>query len=194
MTPQSPVITTERLILRPLRPSDADDLLQYQSHADTVRYIPWPQRTRQQVIEALEKHASEASEHPEATGEFALLAWELRETRQVIGQGNLGIVRASNRHAEIGWVTHPKFVRQGFALEATVALLDWAFGGLGLHRVTAAIDRRNQASARLAERLGMRCEAEHIDDDWFKGEWTSTLVYAILASEWRSPSPVAPIP
>lgn len=185
MTPTSPVITTERLMLRPLRMTDADDLAQYQSDPDTVRYIPWPERTFPQVVEALEKHAHDAAELPAATGEYLLLGWELQSTGQVIGQSNLSIARASNRHAEIGWVTHPQFARQGFALEATRALITWAFAHLNIHRISATIDVRNSASAAFAERLGMRREAEHLEDDWFKGEWTSTYIYAVLEREWQ---------
>jgi len=36
----------------------------------------------------------------------------------------------------------------------------------------------------VAQRLGMRKEAHHIRDDFFKGEWTDSLIYAILKSEW----------
>lgn len=184
MTPTSPVITTERLLLRPLRMQDADDVLQYQSDPDTVRYIPWPARTRDQVVEALDKYATTAVPAPANTGEFVLLAWQLRSTGQVIGQGNLQLESAENKHASIGWVTHPSFARQGYALEATHALIGWAFADLKLHRLTATIDTRNTGSARFAERLGMRREAEHVEDDWFKNEWTSTYVYAVLAREW----------
>ena len=49
------VLETERLILRPLRMSDVDDLFEYQSQREIVAYIPWPERTREQVVEALEK-------------------------------------------------------------------------------------------------------------------------------------------
>ena len=49
------IIETDRLILRPMRMEDVEDLLEYQSHPDIVRYIPWPERTREQVVEAAEK-------------------------------------------------------------------------------------------------------------------------------------------
>lgn len=188
MTPTSPVLMTERLVLRPLCMEDADDLLPYQSDPDTVRYIPWPARTREQVIEALAKYATTAVSAPAHVGEFALLAWQLRSTGQVIGQSNLQYESSDNRQASIGWVTHPAFVRQGYALEATRALIGWAFAELNLHRLTATIDTRNTGSANFAERLGMRREAEHVEDDWFKGEWTSTWVYALLAREWTLPN------
>lgn len=184
MTPTSPVLTTERLILRPLQRADADDLFAYQSDAATVQYIPWPERTHAEVVAALDKYAPSAAELPAQVGDFALLGWELRSSGQVIGQSNLQYESADNRQASIGWVTHPAFIRQGYALEATSALIGWAFAELNLHRLTATIDTRNTASAFFAERLGMRREAEHVEDEWFKGEWTSTWVYAMLAREW----------
>ena len=64
--------------------------------------------------------------------------------------------------------------------------IDWAFDALGVHRMTAVVDTRNQMSARLAKRLGMRFEAVHVDDERFKGSWTSTWGYALLEREWRA--------
>ncbi len=186
MTPSAPILTTERLVLRPLALADVDDLLEYQSDANTVRYIPWPQRSRDDVLRALEMHAAKGVDAPAQAGDFVLLAWVLRDGGKVIGQGNLSLESAIHRHASIGWVTHPAYLRRGFAAEATRALLDWAFGVLRVHRITATIDTRNIASARLAERLGMRLEAHHIDDEWFKGEWTSTWTYALLEREWHA--------
>ncbi len=186
MTASGPILRTPRLRLRPLRLDDAQDLLEYQSDANTVRYIPWPERTPEQVLEALQQHAHNAVEAPAHDGEYALFAWELADNAKVIGQGNLGIASEANRHASIGWVTHPAFRRKGYALEATRALIGWGFSELALHRISATVDMRNLASARLAERLGMRLEASHREDEWFKGAWTSTWVYAMLEREWNT--------
>ena len=45
-------------------------------------------------------------------------------------------------------------------------------------------DDRNASVQRLLERLGLRREARHVEADWFKGEWTTLRVYAVLAREW----------
>jgi hypothetical protein len=53
-------------------------------------------------------------------------------------------------------------------------------------RVLAEADDRNTPVHRLLERLGFRCEARHVEADWFKGEWTTLRVYAVLEREWPS--------
>jgi RimJ/RimL family protein N-acetyltransferase len=53
-----------------------------------------------------------------------------------------------------------------------------------LHRIVACLDARNVASARLAERLGMRREAHFVSNEMFKGEWTDEVIYAMLAEDW----------
>lgn len=51
--------------------------------------------------------------------------------------------------------------------------------------MTARIDARNLASAAVARRLGMRQEAVLIDNEWFKGQWSTEIDFAILEQEWR---------
>lgn len=183
---QELIIETERLILRPLRLSDVDDLYEYQSHPEIVRYIPWPERTREQVIEALEKHAPNSKSELKEDGDYILLAWELKDSGKVIGQSNAGYESSRDQLADIGWVTHQDFQRQGFAFEATKALMAHIFSSSPVHRIIANIDTRNPESAKLAEKLGMRREGEFKDSEFFKGDWCSMWLYAILKEEFTS--------
>jgi RimJ/RimL family protein N-acetyltransferase len=32
--------------------------------------------------------------------------------------------------------------------------------------------------------LGFRCEARQVEADWFKGEWSTLCLYAMLNREW----------
>ena len=182
-------IETERLILRPLALTDEDDLLEYQSHPEIVRYIPWPERTREQVREALEKYAPLHKDVITESGDFLLLAWELKDGAnkgKVIGQSNLSIERKEDQYSEFGYVTHQNFQRQGYAFEASRALLDYAFKNFAIHRIVAKIDSRNPESARLAEKLGMRLEGTFRESEFFKGDWCDMREYAILKSEFQA--------
>jgi RimJ/RimL family protein N-acetyltransferase len=178
-------IETERLILRPLRAEDVADLLEYQSHPEIVRYIPWPERTREQVVEALAKTIAESKDSLSESGDFIVFAWELKSTGKVIGQSNSGLESTRDQLVDIGWVTHQDFQRQGYAFEATHALMEYIFKNFPIHRIIANIDTRNPESAKLAEKLGMRREGEFKDSEFFKGDWCSMWLYAILRDEFK---------
>jgi RimJ/RimL family protein N-acetyltransferase len=83
-------------------------------------------------------------------------------------------------------VLNPEHEGHGYVTEACRALLALAFDGLDLHRVVGRVDARNEKSAAVLRRLGMRQEAVLVENEWFKGEWTTELDFAILAAEWRA--------
>jgi ribosomal-protein-alanine N-acetyltransferase len=59
---------------------------------------------------------------------------------------------------DIGFAFLERFRGRGYALESSVAVLEYGFDTLGLERVTAMADPRNERSIRLIEKLGMRYE------------------------------------
>lgn len=117
-------------------------------------------------------------------GQFVIYGAWSRETGRLVGQFNLGVEQLDPKSGGFGYLVHPDFWRQGYALEASTALLAHAFKKKAFDRVTAIIDVRNEPSIRLAEKLGMRREATHIEHDRLKGELVSEHTYAILAREW----------
>jgi RimJ/RimL family protein N-acetyltransferase len=119
-------------------------------------------------------------------GDGLVLAAELRETGTVIGDVSLQWVSEPHRQAEIGFVFHPDYHGKGYAFEAAREMLRLGFEEADFHRIEGRCDARNTASARLLERLGMRREAHLVENEWFKGEWGSELIYAILHREWRA--------
>ena len=175
---------SDRLLFSALKLEDEGDLFEYQSDAMTVRFIPWPARTRQQVREALENTLLPRTFAFD--NDYLLFGWRLKENAKVIGQSNISITSQADSTAEIGWVLHPEFAGKGFASEATKALITFAFDQFKFHRITAYIDQRNDSSVKLAERVGMRREAAYIKDEFFKGEWSSAYLYAILDEEWQN--------
>ena len=54
------------------------------------------------------------------------------------------------------------------------------------NRIVANLDARNDRSAALCERLGMRRETHRLGDFWSKGTWTSSYEYGLLREEWRA--------
>jgi RimJ/RimL family protein N-acetyltransferase len=73
--------------------------------------------------------------------------------------------------------------RKGYATEATV-VVDYLFGSCNAHRVFANTDGRKLGAQRVLQRLGFRHEGTAVDADFFKGEWTDLMTFAVLAHEW----------
>lgn len=167
-------LLTERLVLRGHESRDLDDLLVFHTDAEVVRYIPWPVRTRAEVETAL---ATKLRQHVVVVpGKALVLAIEFEGT--VIGEILLKHVDGEPEvRAELGYVLNPRYQGNGFATEAARTMLGLAFGELGVHRVTAILDERNTASARLLERVGMTLSRSYEAD--FKGELVTELEYEI---------------
>jgi RimJ/RimL family protein N-acetyltransferase len=182
LAPDYPV-TTDRLLLRPLDPiGDVDAVHAYQSRADVCRYIPYEPRTRDEVAARLGELRSTLTDE----GQAMFVGVVLQNTGELIGDAVLFWQSAKHRGGEIGYVLNPDYQGHGYATEASRALLEMAFEQLGLHRVIARIDSRNDPSARVLRRLGMRQEAHLVHNEWFKGEWTDEIDFAILEDEWRA--------
>ena len=179
------MIETKRLILRPMRATDAADLLEYQSNPDIVRYIPWLEGNEETVQRHIEKTLTNSKNLPLEEGEYLVLVWELKDSGKVIGQSNISMQSKEHLRGEVGWVTHQDYQKQGYAYEASMAMLKFGFDQMGLHRIVAEMDTRVPASAAVALKLGMRKEAEQKEVEFFKGEWCDMYIFAILKSEFE---------
>jgi RimJ/RimL family protein N-acetyltransferase len=165
-------LRTSRLLLRPLAPGDWQDVLAYASDPDIMRYLP------EGVMSAEQVQAFIAEQQPAAIA--AILAAEDR----LIGHLTFHPWYAS-RIYEIGWVFHPEHHAQGYATEAALALFQYGFETLGLHRIIATCQPENVASWRVMEKLGMLQEA-HFRKVFALDEttWLDEYLYAMLEEEW----------
>ena len=179
----NPPLQTDRLSLRQIDPiRDVDAVHAYASDEQVCRYIPWTPKTRDEVAAWLPNRCSISIAEP---GRAAFLAVVVRDTDEFVGDVMFRWDSEENSTAEIGYVIHPDHGGRGYATEAAGELLRLAFEFFDLHRVIARIDERNPASAAVLRKLGMRQEAVLVENEWFKGTWTTEIDYGILQSEWR---------
>jgi RimJ/RimL family protein N-acetyltransferase len=180
-------IRTERLLMRVMTLDDVDDVHAYMSDPEVCRYLLFEPRSRETVTQKLTEWSGmgRLAENGDAL-EVALELLEGPSKGRVIGHSYFKLARIEDLSGEIGWTLNPEFERRGYASESASAMLDYAFGTLGLHRVYAELDPRNTASVALCGRLGMREEGHFREDMWLKGEWSDTGIHGILASEWNA--------
>ena len=169
-------LVTRRLLLRPFRAADLQDLYDCLSDPEVVRFEPYPPATWAKAEAALRELM--------AGGD--MLAVERREDGRVIGNVCLG--GREFEALELGYLLRRDCWGRGYALEACRALVEEAFSR-GAHRIYAECDPQNAASWRLLERLGFRREAHFRKNVYFWKDaagcpcWKDTYVYGLLRED-----------
>lgn len=175
-------IETDRLAIRPFTEADLADVIALYRFPDVLRYLYIGPRTDEEIATAFaERRAKTALK---AEGDRLTLAVEEKSSGRFVGEVVLVWLSETHRSAEIGFIIHPAFQGRGYAREAILPLIRFGFDEMACHRIIGRCDGRNEASARLMEKLGMRREAHLIENEWVKGEWTDELVFALLQREW----------
>ena len=177
-------LRTHRLLLRPLTEHDIDSLVAYRSRADVCRYVPFTPMSRDDVAARLATQWARTELTDE--GQALTLGIEVVESGRLVGDVVLFWRSRLHGGGELGYVLNPDDFGHGYAAEAATEMLRFGFEVVGLHRIIARVDERNEPSVRLLRRLGMREEAHLVENEFFKGEWTNELDFAILTQDWNS--------
>ena len=167
-------LETGRLLLRPLTVGDFDAVHSWAGNPANTRYMAWGPNSEEQTASFL------AATKP--ARDFAVV---LKETSAVIG--SCGIYPdAAGDTAELGWILHRDYWKQGYGTEAGKELIRYGFEELKLRRIFAPCAAVNYGSYRVMERNGMRREAVHKKAFWARvdKEWIDEAVYAVLAEEY----------
>lgn len=155
------ILETQRLILRRLTPDDLDDLYALYRDPQVRHYFPEGILTREETLEELEWFLNGHPEHPE----LGLWATIHKASNRFIGRcGLLPWIIDGRYEVEIAYMLAKETWGQGLGTEAARGIRDYAFEKLGLSRLICLIDRYNQASIRVATKIGMTFEKEGRDD------------------------------
>ena len=104
---------------------------------------------------------------------------------RLVGEITLSsIQRGPFQNAFVGYWVDEAMAGRGFAPEATVIVLRFAFEELGLHRVEIAIVPRNRPSRRVVEKLRLREEGVAVRYLEIDGRWEDHVRYAVTSEEW----------
>lgn len=166
-------IRTRRLLLRPFREEDYDDLFEFLSQLENDEFEGYPGITYENGREQLKRRV----------GSEEFFAVELVGSGEVIGNVYCG--KRDFEAREVGYIIHKDYRRNGYAREALSAVVSHAFR-TGAHRVFAECDPRNTASWRLLEKAGLKREAHFRKNIWFRKDENGapvrkdTFVYAAL--------------
>jgi RimJ/RimL family protein N-acetyltransferase len=151
--PPAPVLTDGVVMLRPLRSTDAEDIVAGYDDEERARWLPGP--SPYGIDDA---HAFLAAvQHEPADGLGVPLAVTLDDDR-LVGIVHLHLQQRRHGIGEVGYWVAPQVRGRGLAPHAARLLADWGLQQLGLNRVELLADVENLRSQRVAEKAGFARE------------------------------------
>jgi ribosomal-protein-alanine N-acetyltransferase len=177
------LLITNRLQLREFVKEDWQAVLAYQQKPEYLKFYDWTERSAGEVREFVGMFLDQQQADPRIKFQLAVT---LKTTGQLIGNCGIRLESVEAREADIGLELDPSYWSQGYATEAAQAIMRFGFDHLNLHRIWARSNADNQAAGRVLEKLGMQLEGRLRENEYFKGRWWDTILYAILDSEWKA--------
>jgi ribosomal-protein-alanine N-acetyltransferase len=143
------VLTTGRLVLRPVTVHDHAVLLAHWTLPDVRRFLfDGAPLSAAEVTETIEESVRDF-----AAGGYGI--WIVQADRRAGLVGTAGLRPLAETGLEIFYSLAPGAWGHGYATEAARAVVEHALGPLGLPEVLAEIDEGNTASVAVVKRLGM---------------------------------------
>lgn len=175
-----PTLTTERLILRPLRMSDEKDMFAYASDEEVSRHVLWDAHKTPADSRAFLRGAKRQYR----LGLPSSFAIVLRDTNRMVGTIGFMWINTDHKSAEVGYSLARDCWNKGIMTEALRAVLVFAFDTLRLNRVEAQHETDNPASGRVMQKAGMCFEGVLRQRLYNKGRFVDVALYAILRGDY----------
>lgn len=165
-----PLLTTKRLLLRPLTIADAGEVYVHRSDERILEFIDSPRaKSKEDAIAFIEKISKAI-----AANESIFWAIQLNPTPAMIGSICIWNINKAEEEAETGYVLHPDYQGKGLMQEALNAVIDYGFHDMHMRRILADVHPQNIRSLALLIRNGFRQKS--IADGF--------VIYA-LEQQWR---------
>ncbi len=179
-------IETHRLVLRPFRIEDAEDMYSgWASDPEVTRYLTWPPHSSAGVTRMLlEDWTSRYSD-----GGYFNWSIEWKETGRVIGSIGVVWLNEATEAADIGYCLSRAFWGRGIMPEALRAVMDYLFDTADLNRITAGHDVNNPNSGRVMAKAGMVREGIMRGEGKNNQGVCDTVHYAAMKSDRTPESP-----
>ncbi|MBQ4121286.1 MAG: GNAT family N-acetyltransferase [Clostridia bacterium] len=176
----NPVLNGDRIVMRKITKTDAQDMYDYACDPEVTRYLLWQPH---ESLSYTKRYLDEVMRQYKAHNffDFAIVC---KEDGRMIGTCGFTRLDPVNHSAEIGYVLSPAYWGRGIASEAVEIILRFAFCNLGVHRVEARYMPGNAASRRVMEKKGMVFEGVERDAIYVKGAYQDVGKCAILRSEY----------
>lgn len=175
-----PVLTGERVALRPLRDTDRAERI-------AIGRDPEFGRLNGGSTDSVPRPFTEADGDRWFAGRPNSLRWVIEFAGQLTGEVRLDRVDAGDRRASLAiGIYHRQWWDQGLGTESMRLVLTHAFDELGLHRVSLRVLAFNERAIAVYRKLGFVEEGRERESALIDGKWHDDVMMSVLKDEWRA--------
>ncbi len=168
-------IETPRLIIRKMNLDDIDDMFLFTSDPEMLKFTPIYDLSKDKA--GLSQYIKKVlKNYKEGLPDYWAIV--LKGKNKVIGIISLDVI--SKYKADIGYAISRQYWKNGYATEATKAIINYGFKTLKLKRIEATCDPRNSASIKVLKKCGMKYEGLLKSSSCMRGEFYDRKMYAII--------------
>ena len=169
-------IQCKDILLRRFEEGDVEDILEYASDEEALRYIDW------EGSKTIEEAKSNIYDFYWArAGVWAIAD---KNSNKALGCIDIRIVETHHK-ASFGFILNRAYWGKGYMTQALSAVLKVAFIELELNRVEAVHYVGNEGSGKVMEKCGMRKEGLLAQNEYIKGKYVDHVVYGITKSMYE---------
>lgn len=180
----TPILETDRLLLRPLEPSDTQSIFDHWLSDERVadNRVNAAHTNVGQTEERVKKIVSQYEDQ-----EFCYWGIVLKETGELIGEIDLYDFDSSIDNCEVSYSLGFKWWNHGYGTEALQAVVEFGFRQMNIHKISAGHNTDNPASGRIMAKVGMKQEGviRHMIRN-AKNQYKDCAVYGILREDYLS--------
>lgn len=175
-------IETSRLLLRRYKKSDINDYVEFRANEKLHNFLPTKVRTLLDYDKSLNKIIRGYNKKNNPTLTWAI---ELKDEHKIVGSVSVEDVFLEHKLCEIGWAVNVNYWGKGIAYEASRALVDYLFLNFDFNRIQAFIWQGNEASKKLALKLGFTWEGTDRQARIKNGKVLDVWNFGLLRKEWK---------
>ncbi|KAA1469814.1 acyl-CoA N-acyltransferase [Dentipellis sp. KUC8613] len=171
------MFTSAQLQLRAFRKSDLDDMIASLNTYDVQRtavldyVVPRPEGFKRDMEGWVERCT------------LFVVAVD-KESGKYVGDVCLWTENVRDRDALVGIQIRPEHWGKGYGKEMMGWVVDYAFKGLGMHRLTLTVVETNTRARALYGKLGFAEEIVHRKKRWFEGRWVDEITMGVLEDDF----------
>ena len=176
-------LETERLLLRKLNISDLNDYIEFRNNEKLHTYLPTkPKKNVKDYKKSLKARLKEYNKKKDPRLTWAI---QLKDENKLVGTISIEDVWKQHRLCELGWSINVNYQNKGIAFEAGQALINHIFKNYDINRIQAFIWQGNEASKRLAIKLGFTHEGTDREARLKDGKFLDIWNFGLLRKEWE---------